>query len=1102
MDPFQHARQRALSVREDLLRNDPDTFVAADRFLEWVEQRLDIGVQAVAPGASELGKGDGCLRRDEQFIYIRRDLPLADQAAVVAHELGHWYLDDPTHAAPTASVQLSDLQGQSQSIAQVEAYGTRERNELIKNVFARELLAPRHLCALAHGQGQGPRLLATQYTLPVNLVRQQMLDAVLLPPPLPAASKPLYPPTPDQRNASTAHERFVNVVAGPGTGKTTTLIHRVRHLIESEGADPSKILVLTFTNKAAYELVERLRSAGIQQANHIWAGTFHNFGLEFLRKYHDVFDLPHDIQLADKLNQVLLLSQQLPHIPLRQHLRIEDPTLWIVDTLKAISRLKEELVSVDDYRTYLLNEPSVDADLQDAREDLLTLYEAYELVLRDHKYVDFVDLITVPTRAIQQDRMRYSELANHYEYILVDEYQDVNHGMVELVKALAKSARSLWVVGDVRQAIYHWRGASIKSLTRFEDEHRPNAEGQQIQKYPLRYNRRSTQEIIDVTRVCGEQHVLEPTLPLDSVDPEPKDKHGPLPEMIICTGDQPGLGQAIADEIQQSHKNGVPYSDHAVLSRSAPKINAVAQVLTENQIPILYLGELTQHAAVKRLLCLFQLLVERQPRTLVGLKAFFGLKMSLSDIRQLMADAQGDLSFQRGRWLHRPVEQPAVESDRQQLVAALAGHNAFSNPWVVLCDVLLEHPLGLQDLAGDNHEATVARLAIWQFVQSVFDGDGDRKQPTLFRYLMRLQLRLQLDETYTSRELPPEAQHLNAVQLMTVHAAKGLEFPHVHLAYLDEAYDRKLPTWPPPSPIHAWVPPEALRSTQAEFEYEQAIERNNLLYVAVSRAEQTLRLYELGRFNDKSRPTQLRATQHILKTRTVETPVTFRPKPATGGQQTISISFAALRTYIRCPRQHWYRYALKLPLERDLNPTVRARFALMAAVDDLSADPSLDHMTLLAQHWSERHLPPYDDDPMLWEDARSILDNAQHLLNQINGQPTQVTAELMGVPVELPTLLQTQGPVSDLHLLRFSSRGTVDEDRLFKALLFGMASRPNIMVHDLLTYKTAVVEPNKRIEETNAYKAMQRLTQGDRAPTPGTQCNYCPYLTICPAMPT
>ena len=156
--------------------------------------------------------------------------------------------------------------------------------------------------------------------------------------------------------------------------------------------DPAHILALTFTNRAAFELVERLRATGIAQAADIWAGTFHAFGLEFLRKYHDALGLKSDIVVADKLNAISMLAHNLQNLTLKRYLRIEDPYQWLGRVTKAIDRLKEELVTPEKYRAAVAALDCDDDELIRLRQDVATLYESYEQLMTDAGLVDFDDL--------------------------------------------------------------------------------------------------------------------------------------------------------------------------------------------------------------------------------------------------------------------------------------------------------------------------------------------------------------------------------------------------------------------------------------------------------------------------------------------------------------------------------------------------------------------------------------------------------------------------------------------------------------------------------------------------------------------------------------
>ncbi|SAL80720.1 UvrD-helicase domain-containing protein [Caballeronia telluris] len=648
MNPFERARTEGLKVRQQLLKHCSTNLPSSVELLSFVEDELELCVEKVPPTYAALGGGGAVLRRKECFIYVRDTVTDNEHVYLVAHELGHWRLDADRPEFTIADLKaLMGNEGTPAAI-KVEAYGARERQELQANVFARELLLPREVAATLWHQGKGPREIARTLVLPLELVRQQLLDAVLLPKATPVSPRDLPCPSPDQKSAAEAPERFVNVVAGPGTGKTTTLVHRVKYLIEQRNVDPSRILVLTFTNKAAFELIERLRVAGIQRAADVWAGTFHAFGLEFLRKYHQLFGLDQDVMVADRLHETTLLVRNLPTIDLQYFLRVEDPYDWLQTVLRCIQRLKEELVSPDEYRRHLqLLEPISD-ELQRERADIATLYELHERVLRETKMVDFVDLVAKPALHIRDDRDSVAEFANRFEHVLVDEYQDVTEAMVALVRQLAVRAKSLWVVGDVRQAVHHWRGASVRSLMKFEQSFRGGGDTSTARKYSLDSNRRSSQEILELFSEAGRVHTLQDELPLDEMHAV-NGKSSYLPKLISCV-ERTDIAEAIAQEVLERNHEGIPFRDQAILCKRSADIEFMSDYLRRAEIPVLHIGELAQRPEVKRLVCLMQLLCEREPRALVGLANVAGLSMPWADILELLVKRPGNVG-DFGSWL-------------------------------------------------------------------------------------------------------------------------------------------------------------------------------------------------------------------------------------------------------------------------------------------------------------------------------------------------------------------------------------------------------------------------------------------------------------------
>lgn len=1106
MNAFERARSEATQLRARLLGSTLPAASTASALLGVVEEKLDLLVERVPASYGELGGGSAVMKRNERAIFVVDDVDDATFAYLVAHELGHWILDADLRPLTVAFLKELTGSGTSPAAIQVEAYGARERQELQANVFARELLLPREVANQLFNSGVGPTEAARALGIPREIARLQFLDAVLLPPAVPPRPSVLHAPSPDQLAAAKAPERFANVVAGPGTGKTSTLVHRVRFLVEQQGVHPRNILVLTFTNKAAFELVERLRVAGIQGASEIWAGTFHAFGLEFLRKYHQKFELPQDVFVADRLNVMSLLVRALPQADLKHFSRLEDPYDWLQPVITGIKRLKEELVTPDMYAQRLPLLAAVQPEILAKREDVAKLYALHEAELRRAGMVDFVDLVALPATALQEDRQPFAELVDGFHHVLVDEYQDVTQAMVELVRQLAIKARSVWVVGDVRQAIHHWRGASVKSLLRFENTFVKSAADGRTGKYSLDVNRRSSTEVVEFVQQVGSSHVLQESLPLDPYVSS-RGKSGVMPTLVTC-GVKADVPTAVVAGVNACVAAGVPLGSQAVLARKGADVEKLARALGDAAIPVLYIGELSQRAEIKRLLCLMQLLAERQPWGLIGLSGDPTYRMDLADIRTLLSAASMEVRWQRGRWLRDvpPGLSPRGIEVVGHLNQLLAGATRSTKPWDFVCDMLLEKRLFPVDPEDHSIAAQVSRVALWQFAYSVRNGDGDVREARLSRYLMRQRLRQRIGDTYVDRELPPEALAMDAVRLQTVHGSKGLEYEAVHVGYVENgSYGSAAPTWVSPDSILDIVPPEALGSSAADYGFETAVERNNLLYVASSRARTYLRLYDDEEFGGNDRAEQL---EHFPKTYVEEifggapTRAVIAP-PVLRGVPPPPVDYAAFETYVRCGLQYHYRYRLDLRIDLELEVGVRARIAVMQALRGIASREGTPKDVFLGA-WAKYRLPAEREDSTLWRDAVGALRQGVQVIKAIGGEFCEPTTQLAGLYLNMPWGLRTdERSGSTLHIIRFSSRGAADMSTLMRPMVNELNGQKiqAVVLHNILSDQTTHVAPSKALMKTKSAKAALRLIDQDFSPAVGRHCGRCAFLTSCPSQP-
>ncbi len=716
------------------------------------------------------------LFRSLRQIVVRDDVPSDEHAFLIAHEFGHWKLHPEDHDSCHKIIDstLSPEGGDTFGVQKVEAYGARERAELQANTFARELLLPREVARSLFLLGKTALQLQQELDLPLELVRQQLLDGLLLPDlqtDEESADEPITP-TAEQKKAADSTARTSLVVAGPGTGKTTTLLMRVQHLL-SQGVKPSEMLLLTFSNRAARELVDRLQALGVKDAHDIWVGTFHAFGLEFLRKNHEQFGLKPSFGVADKMAQIAVLEPHIYGLGLTAFNPLGDPLDWLNEVVKTIQRAKDELADVSAFAAAVeKSAPKTSSETLAKQRDIIKLYQCHENMMRaSGSLVDMGDLVMLPAVALRSDYAKFHTSVGRFKHILVDEYQDVNRASAELVKALAAHANSLWVVGDARQAIYRFRGASMRNIVRFGDDFPDHT------TFPLNENRRSYEEIVRVFEHTGRSaNPLQILLPLNDVDPV-RGSSGIRPRHVQCANDDIVQGE-VAAHVRQLYSQGVPYRNQVVLASTHETCGATADALNAAGVPALHLGDIFQRPEVKDLLALLQLFVDRSGSGFLRAARLPGLEIPDADVELVLGWLKTNRPLALS-WLRAPPAglSAAGIAGVNRWSSALLGLNSSDSPWEVACSLLLDRTTILRHyLSGNTILDITRRLALWQFIYYLRVPDGGNSYQTVGSFITRLRRRLRVGDDRELRIPPPEADALDAVAVMTIHGSKGLEF--------------------------------------------------------------------------------------------------------------------------------------------------------------------------------------------------------------------------------------------------------------------------------------------------------------------------------------
>lgn len=917
MDPIELARQHAQRLHDEAVRRGRDLWSPYE-FAVGVANDLGITVETCAPGAAILDGGRASFDPDVPLIVHEAGCTPFDQAFLVAHEIGHAELGDgeeepepATNVDPARTSEAAPV-----GMDRVVDYSRRQRREVQMDLFARELLLPRHVAVDLHvNKGQSCSAIATRLGAPFEVIAQQMLDALLLPAfPVIAAANPVEIPLNEKQKTAAAHRGAAFLLqAGPGTGKTRTLVARVESLLD-EGVDPRRILLLTFSNKAAGEMAERIAQKRPQQAAALCIGTFHSFGLDILRRFNDRCGLPTDPRLMDRTEAVELLEIEFPRLGLKHYRNLYDPSQTVADILTAVSRAKDEVVSPQAYLTLAqtmraaATHPAATESAEKV-EEVARVYARYEELKATSGCVDFGDLVMQPVLLLERDEAVRTQLQSDYDHVLVDEYQDVNRSSVRLLTALKSTGENLWVVGDAKQSIYRFRGASSFNMTRFGREDFPEG-----LRDNLDINYRSTSEIVGAFSTFAATMSAADGPTALAADRGP----GGAPPEVITVFDGSLLTSALVDSIEQFRAAGFRYRDQAVLCRGNDRLSDTGQELERAGVPVLFLGSLFERTEIKDLVAVLLLLVDKRAMGLVRTACWPEFTMTFEDTMRVFERLRGT-DVQPGAWRQgAPGVTSAGQAALTALGQALNGFDASSQPWTVLATLLLDRTRLAARIATSSSVPDQAQgIAIWQFMNFVRVQPSGQGLP-IQRLADRVRRLLRFRDDRDLRQLPAAAQSIDAVRLMTIHGSKGLEFPVVHMVGVNQdSIPGAIRTskCPPPTGMVTGgegSPDEIARAAHNE-------EQECLFYVAMSRARDRLSFYgATAKSNGTSRPLSKLLDRIGAVGRRPVTPLTILPPAPDVAQIPVAFtgtprfSSEAVALYESCGRRFLYTHLLQV----------------------------------------------------------------------------------------------------------------------------------------------------------------------------------------------
>lgn len=597
----------------------------------------------------------------------------------------------------------------------------------------------------------------------------------------------------------------VLVLAGAGAGKTRVLTHRVAHLLEQEHIKASRILVVTFTNKAAREMKERLANlVGERQTEQLWVGTFHSICARLLRQEISRIGYTSRYAIYDTDDQTKVMKTVLSELDL-------DPTKYRPrDLLRQISKLKNQGLLPADYRQQ---------DLDFEELSLARIFEAYQHKLALFNALDFDDLLLqtlVLLRRFPDILQRYQY---HFQYLLVDEYQDTNTVQFEMIRLLAAPQNNVFVVGDVDQSIYSFRNADFQIILRFQEDY----SGALI--YKLEENYRSTRPILAAANTLIDYN-------RDRFDKSLRSVRGDGDELKLFTArNEYQEADYILSKIKYIYATGkYDYGDICILYRTNAQSRLFEERLVQQNIPHQVLGsfrfyerkeikDLTAYLAVifNPLDALNLKRIINTPKRGIGIKSIQLLEQAAerSDLSLWDALNSPDILATLPKRLHEKLNHFAT------WLKTLQAQNATLP---VLIEQIYQDSGYKDELAKDEETFEDRESYVYSFIQAARDFQPSDSEDLLAEFLQHLALISDLDNLQESGRL---------LRLMTVHAAKGLEFPVVFVSGLEE---RIFP--------HS-------RSIEAEESGDDAPieEERRLMYVAMTRAQDLLFLTHASQRN-------------------------------------------------------------------------------------------------------------------------------------------------------------------------------------------------------------------------------------------------------------
>ena len=592
-----------------------------------------------------------------------------------------------------------------------------------------------------------------------------------------------------QKEAASQIDGSILILAGAGSGKTRTITYRIAHMIENVGISPYSILAVTFTNKAAKEMRERVEELVGDIAKACTISTFHSFGMRLLRMYAKEVGYNSNFTIYDTDDQKRMVKAILKG----QNLSLNGVKLTERDIVSMISKIKEQIKTLDEYSVM--------------NKQIVEVYDKYNKVLLESNAMDFSDILLNTYKLLQKPEI-LEKVQNKYKYIMIDEYQDTNNLQYKIIDLIARKSSNLCVVGDENQSIYGFRGANILNILNFET----NYNNAKIVK--LEENYRSTTTILDAANELIKNNKSSKDKKLWT-----QNGKGDLIKVLACDNARDEVSRII-EIIKENHQNGIAYRDMTILYRTNAQSRVFEEGLLRYSIPHKVFGGISfySRAEIKDIIAYLSIIVNPQdelnlqriinvPKRKVGEKGIEKIityarenNLNLLEVLSHIKEISGLTVVGKEKLL----EMYDIIKELRDL--------SYIETASYIVQTLIDK-IKYIDYIKENYDDAEARIEnIDEFKNSILELENVVGELRLNEYLENVSLISATDDLEEKSDY---------VKLMTIHNSKGLEFPIVFLVGFEN---------------------EIFPGSRAMFEEKEMEEERRLCYVALTRAEKKLYL--------------------------------------------------------------------------------------------------------------------------------------------------------------------------------------------------------------------------------------------------------------------